>query len=156
MIRALLALLPAGSRRTVVTHLTLAVVSVLLFAGPILEHFPMAALGALVVFAAFRIVEFAEFRWLWGFRRSEFWLAMAALVAVLTFDLLVGGTLDMKGNFKAEVTAIHANGNATISGSAETDAKTVSSAGTVTSFDASPSRAASPSTPSRPTCRTAS
>lgn len=50
----------------------------------------------------------------------------------LLFDLLVGGTLDMKGNFKAEVTAIHANGNATISGSAETDAKTVSSAGTVT------------------------
>jgi high affinity sulfate transporter 1 len=68
----------------------LAVVCVLLVAGPILEHFPMAALGALVVFAAFRIVEFAEFRWLWGFRRSEFWLAMAALVAVLTFDLLVG------------------------------------------------------------------
>jgi len=50
----------------------------------------------------------------------------------LLFDLLVGGTLDMKGNFKAEVTDIHANGSATISGSAETDAKTVSSAGQVT------------------------
>lgn len=50
----------------------------------------------------------------------------------LLFDLLVGGTLDLKGNFKANVSDIHANGNATISGSAETDAKTVSSAGTVT------------------------
>jgi hypothetical protein len=49
----------------------------------------------------------------------------------LLFDLLVGGTLDLKGNFKAHVTAIHANGNATITGSAETDAKQVSSAGSV-------------------------
>lgn len=50
----------------------------------------------------------------------------------LLYDLLVGGILDMKGNLKANVTAIHANGNATITGSAETDAKRVSSAGTVT------------------------
>lgn len=68
----------------------LAVVCVLVFAGPLLENFPMAALGGLVVFAAFKIVEFAEFRWLWSFRRSEFWLGVAAFVAVLTLDLLVG------------------------------------------------------------------
>ena len=43
-----------------------------------------------MVFAAFKIVEFAEFRWLWNFRRSEFWLGIAAFVAVLTLDLLVG------------------------------------------------------------------
>jgi len=49
----------------------------------------------------------------------------------LLFDLLVGGTLNMTGNFKADVTDIHANGSATLSGSAETDAKTVSSAGSV-------------------------
>ena len=66
------------------------VVCVLLFAGPILEGFPMAALGGLVVFAAFRIVQFAEFRWLWNFRRSEFWLGVAACAAVLTLDLLLG------------------------------------------------------------------
>jgi high affinity sulfate transporter 1 len=66
------------------------VVCVLLFAGPILEGFPMPALGALVVFAAIRIVQFSEFRWLWNFRRSEFWLGIAAFVAVLTLDLLVG------------------------------------------------------------------
>lgn len=44
----------------------------------------------------------------------------------LLFDLLVGGTLDLKGNFYANVNAIHANGNASISGSAYADSKTVS------------------------------
>jgi high affinity sulfate transporter 1 len=68
----------------------LAVVCVLLFAGPLLASFPMAALGGLVVFAAFKIVEFAEFRWLWHFRRSEFWLGIAAFLAVLVLDLLAG------------------------------------------------------------------
>ena len=67
-----------------------AVVVVLLFAGPILANFPMAALGGLVVFAAFKIVDIAEFRWLWNFRRSEFWLGIATAIAVLTLNLLAG------------------------------------------------------------------
>ncbi len=67
-----------------------AVLCVLLFAAPLLASFPMAALGGLVVFAAFKIVDRQEFRWLWDFRRSEFWLAIAAFVAVLALDLLVG------------------------------------------------------------------
>jgi len=50
----------------------------------------------------------------------------------LLYDLLVGGVLDMKGNFKANVTTVFANGDVTIQGSAETDSKTVASAGTVT------------------------
>jgi len=50
----------------------------------------------------------------------------------LLFDLLVGGTLDMKGNFQASVTDIHANGDVTLTGSSATDATTVSSAGSVT------------------------
>ena len=66
------------------------VVVVLLFAGPILANFPMAALGGLVVFAAFKIVDLAEFRWLWNFRRSEFWLGIATAIAVLTLNLLAG------------------------------------------------------------------
>jgi MFS superfamily sulfate permease-like transporter len=68
----------------------LSVTCALVFAGPVLESFPMAALGGLVVFAAFKIVEFDEFRRLWEFRRTEFWLAMAAFAAVLTLNLLVG------------------------------------------------------------------
>lgn len=67
-----------------------ALACVLLFAGPLLADFPLPALGALVVFAAFKIVAVDEFRWLWQFRRSEFWLGIAAFVAVLTLDLLVG------------------------------------------------------------------
>lgn len=46
----------------------------------------------------------------------------------LAFDLLVGGVLNLKGNFKAEVTAIHANGNVTLTGSSKVDATTISSA----------------------------
>jgi high affinity sulfate transporter 1 len=63
---------------------------VLLFAGPLLASFPSAALAALVVFAALRIVDVPQFRWLWGFRRTEFWLGVATFLAVLTLDLLVG------------------------------------------------------------------
>ncbi len=68
----------------------LAIACVLVFAGPLLADFPLPALGGLVVFAALKIVAFDDFRWLWHFRRSEFWLAIAAFLAVLTLDLLVG------------------------------------------------------------------
>lgn len=67
-----------------------AVLLVLLVAGPVLQSFPMAALGGLVVFAAAKIVDVEEFRWLWHFRRSEFWLGISAAIAVLTLDLLAG------------------------------------------------------------------
>lgn len=50
----------------------------------------------------------------------------------LLYDLLVGGALELKGNFSANVTTIHANGAATLTGSATTEATTVSSAKTVT------------------------
>ena len=40
----------------------------------------------------------------------------------LLFDLLVGGILDLKGNFKATVTDIHANGNVKLTGSSNVDA----------------------------------
>jgi len=49
----------------------------------------------------------------------------------LLYDLLVGGTLDLKGNFGGSVDAIQSNGDATLTGSAHVEAMTVSSAGTV-------------------------
>lgn len=49
----------------------------------------------------------------------------------LLFDLLVGGTLDMKGTFHADVNAVQANGNVTVSGDADPGSR-ISSAGTVT------------------------
>jgi MFS superfamily sulfate permease-like transporter len=67
-----------------------AVVAVLLFAGPALAGFPTAALGALVIYAATRLVDIEGFRRLFTFRRSEFLLALAALAGVLVFDILYG------------------------------------------------------------------
>ena len=81
----------AGSRSQVYSLVALAgVVAVLLFAGPLLARFPTAALGALVVYAATRLIDLAGFRRLLSFRRTEFFLALAALAGVLIFDILYG------------------------------------------------------------------
>jgi SulP family sulfate permease len=81
----------AGGRSQVYSLVALAgVVSVLLFAGPMLARFPTAALGAIVVYAATRLVDLPGFRRLAAFRRSEFLLALAALAGVLVFDILYG------------------------------------------------------------------
>jgi SulP family sulfate permease len=62
----------------------------LLFLGPALSTFPLAALGALVMFAALRLIDFAELRRIARFRRSELFLALATTAAVLIFDVLYG------------------------------------------------------------------
>ena len=50
----------------------------------------------------------------------------------LAFDILVGGIMDMKGNFNAEVNTIHANGNITSKGSSSLETTLITSAGKVT------------------------
>jgi len=81
----------AGGRTQVHSLVTLAcVVAVLMFAGPLLARFPTAALGALVVYAATRLIDVAGFRRLAAFRRSELLLALTALAGVLVFDILYG------------------------------------------------------------------
>jgi high affinity sulfate transporter 1 len=81
----------AGSRTQVYSLVALAaVICVLLFLRPVLASFPMAALGALVIFAAVRLIDVAGFRRLASFRRSELILAISALVGVLAFDILYG------------------------------------------------------------------
>jgi sulfate permease, SulP family len=81
----------AGSRTQLFSLVALAsVVVVLLFAGPLLATFPAAALGAIVVYAALRLIDVAEFRRLAAFRRSELLLALGALAGVLAFDILYG------------------------------------------------------------------
>ncbi|GAA1040103.1 SulP family inorganic anion transporter [Virgisporangium ochraceum] len=83
--------LAAGARSQAYSLVTLAaVLAVLLFAGPLLARFPSAALGAIVVYAAVRLVDVAGFRRLAAFRRSELLLAVAALVGVLAVDILYG------------------------------------------------------------------
>ncbi|MGP3957677.1 SulP family inorganic anion transporter [Nonomuraea sp. 3N208] len=86
------ALADAAGARTQLYSLTClaAVVAVLMFAGPLLADFPTAALGAIVVYAATRLVDLAEFRRLARFRRTELLLALGALAGVLVFDILYG------------------------------------------------------------------
>jgi len=81
----------SGSRTQLYSLVALAsVVGVLLFLRPVLANFPMAALGAIVIYAAVRLVDVAGFRRLASFRRSELVLALAATVGVLAFDILYG------------------------------------------------------------------
>ena len=82
----------ASGARTQLYSLTaaaLVIISVLAF-GRVIAAFPAAALGGLVIYAAIRLVDVAEFRRLWAFRRREFMLAIAATLGVLLFDILYG------------------------------------------------------------------
>lgn len=81
----------AGSRTQVYSLVMLAavVVTLLLF-RPVLEYFPLAALGALVVYAALRLIDLPAFGQLWRFRATELALALATTVAVLALDILTG------------------------------------------------------------------
>jgi MFS superfamily sulfate permease-like transporter len=83
--------LAAGARSQAYSLVTLAAVgAVLLAAGSLLARFPTAALGAIVVYAALRLIDLAGFRRLAAFRRNELFLAIAALAGVLVFDILYG------------------------------------------------------------------
>ena len=80
-----------GSRSQLYSLITLAcVVLTLLLAGPLLASFPSAALGALVIYAAVRLIEVAEIRRIGHFRRSELLLAVGTTVAVLLLGVLYG------------------------------------------------------------------
>ncbi len=81
----------AGSRTQVYSLVMLgAVVVTLLLFRPVLEYFPLAALGALVVYAALRLIDLPAFGQLWRFRATELALALATTVAVLALDILTG------------------------------------------------------------------
>ena len=67
-----------------------AVIVVLLFFRPLLALFPKAALGAIVIYAATKLIEVSEFTRLYKFRRSEFAIALTTTIAVLATDILVG------------------------------------------------------------------
>ena len=80
-----------GSRTQVYSLVALvSVIAVMLLGRGLLQNFPMAALGALVVYAALRLIDIAEFRRLGRFRRSELLLALATTAAVLGFGVLNG------------------------------------------------------------------
>ena len=66
------------------------VVAVPLFLGPLLSSVPSAVLGALVVFAAAKLIDIQGFRRLAAFRYRELGLALACLAGVLALDILYG------------------------------------------------------------------
>jgi len=65
-------------------------VTVLLFLRPLLSQFPTAALGAIVIFAAIRLIDITAFRRLFAFRRTELGIAVCTCVGVLAFGILYG------------------------------------------------------------------
>ncbi|MFE2092344.1 SulP family inorganic anion transporter [Streptomyces sp. NPDC059460] len=67
-----------------------AVLSVLFFLSPLLSRTPTAVLGALVVYAAVRMIDLTGFRRLASFRRRELLLALGCLAGVLALDILYG------------------------------------------------------------------
>jgi sulfate permease, SulP family len=67
-----------------------AVLATLLVGRTVLAAFPSAALGAIVVYAALRLIEVSEFRRIGAFRRSELVLALATTAAVLLLGVLYG------------------------------------------------------------------
>jgi sulfate permease, SulP family len=81
----------AGSR-TQLYSVTAAVVmlAVLEFGHTLLSHFPVAALGGLVIYAAIRLIDVTLMRRLAAFRRREFLIAMVACAGVLVFNILYG------------------------------------------------------------------
>jgi SulP family sulfate permease len=80
-----------GSRTQLYSIVMLAaVLIVMLFGQGVLATFPTAALGALVVYAALRLVDVPEFKRLSRFRHSELILALATTAAVLVFGVLYG------------------------------------------------------------------
>ena len=80
-----------GSRSQLHSLVALAVVlATLLFLGPLLAGFPTAALGAVVIYAALRLIDVKEFGRIARFRRSELVLALATVVGVLAAGILYG------------------------------------------------------------------
>jgi high affinity sulfate transporter 1 len=80
-----------GSRSQLHSLVALASVVVAVLAlRPLLALFPTAALGAIVVYAALRLIDLHEFRRFGAFRRSELALALLTTAAVVVFGVLVG------------------------------------------------------------------
>src|SRR5262249_25647695 len=79
-----------GTSQLVSLTAAAAVVVVLVVAGPLLQAFPLAALGGLVVYGGARPLAPPRIRRVAAFRSSEAVILVVALVGVVAFDLLIG------------------------------------------------------------------
>jgi SulP family sulfate permease len=66
------------------------VLAALFFLKPVLASFPVAALGAIVIYAGVRLIDVTAFRRLLAFRRGELVIALSACAGVLIFNILYG------------------------------------------------------------------
>ena len=81
----------AGARSQVYSLVAAAcIVAVLLVAGPLLSQLPAAALGAVVVYAASKLVSWHDIVRLARFRTSELLLAVLSCVGTVVFGILAG------------------------------------------------------------------
>ena len=81
----------AGSRSQVTGVVGAAVIGVVLvFATGAMQYVPQPTLGAIVIAAALSLADIPAMRRLWHQRRTEFWLAMAALLGVALLGVLPG------------------------------------------------------------------
>ncbi|GAB4585918.1 SulP family inorganic anion transporter [Nocardia sp. IFM 10818] len=81
----------SGARTQLYSVVSVAtILAVLIGARGILASFPTAALGALVCYAALRLIDIPEFQRIARFRRSELVLALSTTAAVLVFGVLYG------------------------------------------------------------------
>jgi sulfate permease, SulP family len=81
----------AGARSQVYSlAVAMSALLALLLLRPLLSRFPDAALGAIVIYAAIRLIDLPTFRRLLAFRRVELAIAVVTCVGVLTFNILYG------------------------------------------------------------------
>jgi len=81
----------AGSRSQLTSLIAAAViVMVMLWLAPLLYYLPMAALGGVLIAAAWSLCEFHEFGRLWRFRGVDLAGALVTMVGVVTLDMMEG------------------------------------------------------------------
>ena len=80
-----------GSRTQLHSLIAVVLLIVVLIAGgALLSRFPQAALGAVVIYAALRLIDISGFVRIARFRRSEAAIVVVTMVAVLTVGVLFG------------------------------------------------------------------
>ena len=83
----------SAGARSQVSSLTMGalVIATLLFLAPVFSHLPKAVLGAVIIDAVvFGMIDLAELRRLYRVTRFDFWIAVAAIVGVLSVGVLAG------------------------------------------------------------------
>jgi SulP family sulfate permease len=82
----------AGARTPVASIATgVIVLATLILLAPLFSELPKAVLAAIIIDAVvFGMIDLGEFRRLWRVKRFDFWIAIAALVGVLSVGVLLG------------------------------------------------------------------